>query len=59
MDAFLQYNAVDTVQSTGPSHIHEELNHHVLYDILSFLPDEAAAVLPQGMCFCDAVLHMI
>ena len=53
MDAFLQYNAVDTVQSTGPSHIHEELNHHVLYDILSFLPDEAAAVLPQGMCFCE------
>jgi len=47
MDAFLQYNAVDTVQSTGPSHIHEEMNHHVLYDILSFLPDEAAAVLPQ------------
>jgi hypothetical protein len=53
VDAFLQYNAVDAVQSTGPSHIHEELTHHVLEDILSYLPDEAAAVLPQGMRLCE------
>lgn len=49
VDAFLQYNAVDTVQSTEPSYIHEHLNHHILYDILSYLPDEASVVLPQGM----------
>ena len=49
VEAFLKYNTVDAVQSSEPSYIHEELNHHVLYDILSYLPDEAAAVLPQGM----------
>ena len=58
VDAFLQYNAVDTIQSTEPSYIHEQLNHHVLYDILSYLPDEAVAVLPQGVCLCE-LLHCI
>lgn len=59
VDAFLQYNAVETVQSTGPSHIHEELTHHVLDEVLSYLPDEAAAVLPQGMCFCELVCCIV
>lgn len=48
VDAFLQHHAVD-IQSKEPSHIHEQLTHHVLDDILSYLPDEAVAVLPQGM----------
>ena len=50
VDKFLEYNAVDVIQPSGPSHIHEQLTHHVLDDILSYLPDEAVAVLPQGMC---------
>ena len=58
VDAFLQYNAVDTNQSTEPSFVHEQLNHHILYDILSFLPDEGAGTLPQGMCLCD-LFHCI
>lgn len=63
VDKFLEYNAVDVIQPSGPSHIHEQLTHHVLDDILSYLPDEAVAVLPQGMCvtclqllsFCNSV----
>jgi hypothetical protein len=50
VDKFLEYNAVDVIQPSGPSHIHEQLTHHVLDDILSYLPDEAVAILPQGMC---------
>jgi hypothetical protein len=65
VDKFLEYNAADVIQPSGPSHIHEQLTHHVLDDILSYLPDEAVAVLPQGMCvmffwllsFCSSVTN--
>jgi len=46
-DSVVDENTFPTNHMEGPMHIHEQLTHHLLDEILSFCEDESAGMLPR------------